>query len=104
MRSELYGDPTEKESKGEKGTCSYVWCKKNKQGKLVYLTDDEERIKKELLQKWFGSNDEKTIIVQEMVENGELDTKDAWDCYSKLISLLHSYSGFMSEFKDMTGV
>lgn len=39
-----------------------------------------------------------------MIENGELDTKDAWDCYSKLISLPHSYSGFMSEFKDMTGV
>jgi len=39
-----------------------------------------------------------------MVASGELDTKDAWNCYSKLISLPHSYSGFMSEFKDRTGV
>lgn len=49
---------------GTKGDCVYIWCTKDDNGVPIYLTEDEERIKKELLKKYFGTADEKSLLVK----------------------------------------
>lgn len=88
---------------GPEGRCHYVLCKKDNKGKPVWLNYEEDQIKKQLLEKWFKGADEKTIIVQSMINEGQITKEEAWSVYSKLMRLPKSYSGFMSEFKKLTG-
>ena len=103
VRNELYGRPMSGVP-GTDGTCSYVWAKKLPNGHLAYLTNEEQEIKTALLKKYFSTTDEKTIIVQTMVENGEISKEEAWQYYSKIINLPANYSSFMFEFKKQTGI
>lgn len=103
VRNEFYGSPMTGE-KGEKGVCSYVWCKRNKDGRLVALSEEEELIKKELMKKYYATTDEKTAIIQSMIESKEITVDEAWSVYSAMISAKTSYSGFMNEYKSLTGI
>lgn len=49
---------------GTAGDCVYIWCTKDDNGVPIYLTEDQERIKKELLKKYFGTADEKSLLVK----------------------------------------
>lgn len=102
-RDELYGKPMSG-IPGTDGICNYVWAKKLPNGHLAYLSEEEQEIKTELLKKYFSSTDEKTVMVQAMVESGELSKEDAWQYYSKLINLSRDYSNFMFDFKKQTGI
>ena len=89
---------------GAKGSCIYIWCKKDNTGRLVFLSEEEERIKKELLNKYFSTADEKVIIVKNMIDKGEIKKEEAWITLDELLNLDHSYSSFMYEFKAITGI
>ena len=103
VRDEFYGKPMCEH--GSKGCCSYVWCKKDNQtGRLVFLSPEEETIKKELLKFYFADADEKTVLVNEMIMRGELNEADAWSYYSRIINMSNNYPSFMSEFKRRTGI
>lgn len=102
-RNELYGKPMSGVP-GTDGSCVYIWCKKLPNGHLAYLTDEEQKIKEALLKKYFSTTDEKTVIVQTMVENGEISKEEAWQYYSKIINLPANYSCFMFDFKKQTGI
>ena len=64
--------------RGLKGVSTYIWCKKNEEGRLVFLSEEEEEIKKLLLKKYFGTADEKTAIVKDMVDKEEIKPEEAW--------------------------
>lgn len=103
VRNELYGKPMSGVP-GTDGTCSYVWCKKLPNGRLAHLSEEEQEIKAKLLKKYFSTADEKTAMVQTMIDNGELSKEEAWQYYSKVINLPANYSNFMFDFKAQTGI
>lgn len=87
-RNLLYGKPFE--YSGTLGRCTYVLCKKEGEGIQTHyarFTPEEEEIKKKLIQKYFGDVSEKTIIVQGMVQMGEIKKEEAWDVLQQLTSL-----------------
>ena len=96
-RDELFGSPS-KGTEGLLGKCSPLICVKDENGNPVYLTEEQEAIKKKLLTKWFGDADEKTVLVQTMVAENEIKEEEAWATYSRLLSLPKKYEGFMDEF------
>lgn len=102
-RNKKWGKPNSEEG-GPEGKCSYMLCRKDNKGKPIYLTSEQEQIKQQLLKKWFGDADEKTVIIQMMIDNEEIKPEEAWEHYSSLLRLPKSYPGFMKEFKDLTGV
>lgn len=103
VRDEKYNKPFS-EKNGTEGKCSYILCKKNDKGQPVFLTYGEEEIKKDLLVKYFGSAEEKTVMIQQMIKNGEITNEEAWERYSEMMNLPRCYPAFMSEFKKLTGV
>ena len=103
-RTDLYGKPMSN-IPGEKGTCSYVWCKKNPDtGRLYYLSDEEEAIKQRLIKEYFSTADEKTAMVKSMIDAGELASDEAWEYYDKIMNLTGNYIAFLQKFKELTGV
>ena len=103
-RTELYGKPFF--SVGEKGSCVYLWCKKQGEGaEAVYtmLTPEEEKIKQSIIQKYYGDLTEKNIIVQGMVAAGEISKEEAWDLLTKLTDLDNGdkFFCFISELQSV---
>lgn len=84
-RNELYGKPFGEA--GSLGSCTYVWCKKNEDGSYSLLTEEEEKIKKDILTKYYGDTNEKSLIVNGMVMAGKISREEAWDVYSELINM-----------------
>lgn len=98
-RNELYGVPFG--ANGKLGSCIYTWCKKGEDDGLIPLTEEEEEIKKELIKKYFGSADEKQIIVAGMVEAGEIKKEEAWDILTELTNMKGSnFMMFLGELQE----
>lgn len=57
----------------------------------------------EELTKWFGTTEEKTILIQTMINNKEIAVEEAWQAYSEMIELPHHYLSFLQEFQELTG-
>lgn len=87
------------EGRGKLGVSNYVLCKRGDDGKPIRLTDEEDKQVKEILHKWFGSAEEKTAIVQSMVKDKTLSTKEAWEYYSNIMDLPYIYAGFLQDVK-----
>lgn len=104
-RNELYGRPFL--DAGTLGKCSYTWCKKEGEGVAAeyrLLTDEEEKVKKELLKKYFGDSDEKHAIVQAMVERGEIKKEEAWEVFNDLTGTsTGSFMMFLGELQEKLG-
>ena len=103
VRNELYGKPFEREKGCGQDRCVYIFCIKKENGKCEFLTEEEEAIKEELMVKRFGTAEEKTLLVQSMVDSNALEKEKAWDYYEKLMSLPKTYPAFLGEFKKKTG-
>lgn len=104
VRNELYGKPMSKLG-GSQGYCEFVWCKRDaSSNRMTVLSPEEESLKSALLKKYFSTTDEKTVMVQNMIENNELSLEEAWDYYSEIINLPHSYALFLDEFQALTGI
>lgn len=97
-RNDLYGKPFGGE--GEIGSCEYVWCKKTDNG-YELLSEEEEKIKKNLIKKYFGNADEKQILVAGMVESGEITKEEAWEVLSELTNMKgNNFILFLGELQD----
>ena len=105
-RNLLYGKPYV--TVGEKGTCIYVW------GKVVYddgmnlhylpLTEDEVAKKQKLMKKYFGTNEEKDVMIAEMVEDGEITKEEAYDLMVEYRGLNKAgYGKFIKELSKEVG-
>lgn len=95
VRNANYGIPFK--GNGSKGFCYYMWCKmEEKDGEqfFVQFTEEEEKIKQDLLKKHFGTNEEKDLLIAEMVLNGEISKEDAYDIMMEYRNL--NGKGFMS--------
>lgn len=100
VRNANYGVPFK--SNGSKGHCYYLWCKMEEQnGKQYYIqfTEEEEKVKQNLLKKHFGTNEEKDLLIAEMVHNGEISKEDAYDIMMEYRNL--NGQGFMSFLKAL---
>lgn len=102
-RNELYGRPFG--APGELGKCTYTWCKKIGDGRtaeILPLTEEEEEIKQNLIQKYFGNVSEKQVIVKAMVESGEISKEDAWDVLEELTNMKGqgNFMAFLGELQE----
>lgn len=102
-RNELYGRPFE--DGGSLGKCEYLWCKKQDDGKLAFLTREEEQVKENLIKKYFGNVSEKAIIVKGMVETGEITQDEAWSIFEELTDMRggDNFMLFLSELQEKIG-
>ena len=62
LRLEWYGTPFGEG--GSRGVCRYVWCKRLDTGRLEALTPQEEKIKKDLMREYFGTEEENGKIFE----------------------------------------
>lgn len=101
VKKELYGKP--KKERGSLGQCHYELAKKNpNNGYPIPFTDEEKAIRNELIKKhFFDGKEEALVIVQSMIESGELDEKDAWSTYSEMTNPKVAYSSFMKELEEI---
>lgn len=105
-KKELYGVPYT--SFGTLGRCVYLWCKKelNEDGTLIFtqFTDEEEKIKKDLMKEFFSTDAEKEIFIAQMVEKGEISKEQAYDELCRLKNLNKAgYVGFLKALKEAIG-
>ena len=100
VRNAHYGVPFK--GNGSKGCCYYLWCKmEEKDGKQFYVqfNEEEEKIKQALLKKHFGTNEEKDLLIAEMVHNKEISKEDAYDIIMEYRNL--NAQGFMGFLKAL---
>lgn len=98
----MYGSPL-KEDGGKHGKCSYLWCKQE-DGRLVALTEEEQKIKRDLVNKYFGDVSDKQIVVQGMVESGEISKEEAWGVLEELTNMHGNYfMVFLKELQEKLG-
>ena len=79
-----------------------MWCKmEEREGEQFFIqfTEEEEQVKKELLKKHFGTNEEKDLLIAEMVTNGEISKEDAYDIMMEYRNL--NGKGFMSFLREL---
>lgn len=103
-RNELYGKPYG--DHGTIGSCQYVWCKRDKEtGNYDFLTEEEEKVKKELQTKYFGDATEKQIMVNAMYEAGEIDEKEAFLLLREWTNMSDRghFMGFLGELQKALG-
>ena len=105
VRNANYGVPFK--GRGNKGHCYYLWCKleeRNGQQFYIQFTEEEEKKKRELLKKHFGTNEEKDLLVAEMVHCGEISKEDAYDIMMEYRNLNgKGFMGFLSELEKEIG-
>lgn len=101
-RNDLYGKPFQ--GRGSLGSCRYVWGKKDEEGRVRKLTDQEEKIKQDLIKKYFGDASQKQIFVQAMVEAGEISKEQAWDVLIKMTNMQgNNFLVFLKELQEKIG-
>lgn len=98
-RNELYGKPFMRHE-GKLGYCEYIWCTRDEEGELRFLTEDEEKRKELLLKKYYGDAQEKTLFVKEMVKRGEIKEEEAWRYYDELNGGDGSFYGLMRDMRE----
>lgn len=95
-RTELYGKPFV-------GNCSYLWCKKfvTPEGIVIYeeLNEEEQAIKRKILKKHFATDEEKDLMIAEMVNSGEITKEEAYDMQCEMRGL--NQEGFVSFLRDL---
>lgn len=105
-RNELYGKPFM--DAGLLGQCKYLWCKQEQleDGTIVLteFTAEEQEIKQRLMKKYFATNEEKDILIREMVEAGEISKEEAYDLTCEYRGLNQAgFMGFKMELEQMIG-
>lgn len=103
-RNELYGKPYQ--GGGRLGNCVMIWCKKEGDGataKYEFLTEEETKIKDMLLKKYYGNATEKQLIVQDMVDRGEITKEEAWDILEALTGGRANFYDFLCDLQEQLG-
>ena len=103
-RTKWFGKPYN-DIEGSLGRCNYILCKTEGEGantRYIRFTQEEEKIKEDLMKKYFGSVAEKTIIVKAMIEMGEIKKEQAWDVLEEMANLnRESYFSFLMELSRL---
>lgn len=101
-RNDLYGKPFQEP--GILGRCEYTWCKQEKDGSLRFLTKEEQDIKTFLIKKYFGDASEKQIIVQAMVDSGEITQEEAWRVLTRMTNMKgNNFLAFLKQLQKKIG-
>lgn len=105
-RNELYGKPFGAD--GKLGNCHYIWVKATDQEDgtkiLELFNEEEEKIKKELMNKYFSTDAEKEVMVAEMVNRGELTKEEAYDTLVEMKHLNNAgFMAFKAELEEKIG-
>jgi hypothetical protein len=106
VRNEKYGVPFQ--NHGSAGCCYYCWCKQeigdNDSPLYIPFTEEEQKIKEKLLTKFFGNQEEKTLLLQEMVLAGEIKKEEAWDIFTEFSNLNQAgFTAFLKELESEIG-
>ena len=102
-RNILYGKPFDGVG-GTLGSCRYSWVKEEEDGSLRELTQEEQNIKEKLIKKYYGDATEKQILVQGMIEAGEITKEEAWDVLTKMTKMNRaSFYTFLKELQKTLG-
>lgn len=99
---------------GALGSCNYLWAKaipaKGQPGIYICekLTEEENKIKDELLKKYFSTKNagdiEKKIIIDEMVKSGEITKDMAYDLYKNVDGLNEiKFQQYLLDLKRLIG-
>ena len=101
VRNANYGVPFK--NVGKFGRCFYLWCKvekrENNELYFVQFTPEEEEKKKILLKQFFGTDEEKDILIAQMVDSGEITEAEAYRLTREYRGL--NNAGFMSFLKNL---
>lgn len=101
-RTELFGKPGSGVA-GEKGVCDYCFAKEVGD-EILPLTDEEMKIKNQLLEKHFGKkedNAEKVVIALGMLSDGQIKREEFLDVLEEISNYKESsYLEFMAEFEE----
>ena len=101
MRNANYGIPFK--DVGKLGRCYYLWCKVEKRNDnelyFVQLSPEEEQKKKILLKQFFGTDEEKDILIAQMVDSGEITEAEAYRLTREYRGL--NNAGFMGFLKKL---
>ena len=101
-RNELYGHPNKE--RGSIGSCISLLCKKEGEGdkaKYYKFTPQEERIKDELIKKYYGNTTEKQALVKSMIDTGEITKEEGWDVLESLTNNVFTNEAFMSFLQEL---
>lgn len=82
-RTELWGSPMYR-TEGTKGHCRYEYCKVDEQGNLVPFSAEEQKIKEELIKKYFGNLSEWTLGIADDLKRGRISKEEAADALERL--------------------
>lgn len=97
-RNELYNKPFC--GRGEKGCCEYVWCVDLGEGQYRELNEDEQKVKNDLLKKYFGNTTEKQLMVEAMVKAGEITEAEAFGVLKEMTGM--NQAGFFGFLKELS--
>ena len=101
VRNANYGIPFK--DVGKLGRCYYLWCKVEKRSNnelyFVQLSPEEEQKKKVLLKQFFGTDEEKDILIAQMVDSGEITEAEAYRLTREYRGL--NNAGFMGFLKKL---
>ena len=105
VRNANYGIPFK--DVGSLGRCYYLWCKvENCDGQDFYIqfNEEEEKIKKNLLKQYFGTDEEKDILIAQMVDAGEITEAEAYRLTREYRGLNNKgFMGFLRELERQVG-
>lgn len=101
VRNNKYGKPFE-------GGCEYLWCKVERLANgiaiLTEFTEEEIKIKDELMRIYFKGDTEKEIIISQMVQEGELSKDEAYDLLIEIKNLTNTgFLGFKRALESKIG-
>ena len=75
-RTELWGSPM-KRTNGELGYSRYEYCKVGPQGQLVPLNEEEQKIKRQVTEKYFGNLEDFTLGIADDIKKGKITAEEA---------------------------
>lgn len=75
-RTELWGSPMKRTS-GELGYCRYEYCKMGLKGELIPLDEEEQKIKRQVTEKYFGNLEDFTLGIADDVKRGKITAEEA---------------------------
>ena len=106
VRNANYGIPFK--DVGKLGRCYYLWCKVEKRSDnelyFVQLSPEEEEKKKILLKKFFGTDEEKDILIAQMVDSGEITEAEAYRLTREYRGLNNAgFMGFLKKLENEIG-
>lgn len=105
-RNEYFGKPYL--DMGKLGKCMYVWCKKEvtDEGAVILslFNEEEQTIKKDLMTKYFKTDEEKDVMLAEMVKAGEITKAEAYDRMAEMRGLNEEgFIGFKIALEEALG-